>query len=137
MTDRKALLEEWWKSVQAMTAAKALIDREQMLRKLVFAEFFPAPVEGTNKIDIENGWQLKAVHKLDRKIDEAALPSTLDALRKKGISADSLVRYKPEIQIKAFKGLTKEDRDIFSACLTTKPGSPTLDLIPPPESKDQ
>ena len=65
-------LQEWNEALVAATEAKKAIEKEQALRKEIMALFFPAPEEGTNKVDLGAGWTLKATHKIDRKIDEAA-----------------------------------------------------------------
>lgn len=134
MTDRVAKLQEWHQSVLAAQEAKKVVEAEQSLRKEVMALFFPEPVEGTNKFDLEAGWSLKATHKIERKVDEAALPAVLQQLREMGVNPDPLIRTKPDLDTKAYKSLVQINPDaahVFEQALTIKPGSPTVELVPP------
>lgn len=134
MTDRVAKLQEWHQAVLAAQEAKKVVEAEQSLRKEVMALFFPEPVEGTNKFDLEAGWSLKATHKIERKVDEAALPAVLQQLREMGVNPDTLIRTKPDLDTKAYKSLVQINPDaahVFEQALTIKPGSPTVELVPP------
>lgn len=134
MTDRVAKLQEWHQAVLAAQEAKKVVEAEQALRKEVMALFFPEPVEGTNKFDLEAGWSLKATHKIERKVDEAALPAVLQQLREMGVNPDPLIRTKPDLDTKAYKSLVQINPDaahVFEQALTIKPGSPTVELVPP------
>ncbi len=134
MTDRVAKLQEWHQAVLAAQEAKKVVEAEQALRKEVMALFFPEPVEGTNKFELEAGWSLKATHKIERKVDEAALPAVLQQLREMGINPDPLIRTKPDLDTKAYKSLVQINPDaahVFEQALTIKPGSPTVELVPP------
>lgn len=77
----------------------------------VFAAFYPAPKEGTNTLDLAEGWKLKGVYKLDRKIDEAALPAVTEQLREMGVNADTLVKWSPDLKTATYKELTAEERE--------------------------
>lgn len=134
MTDRVAKLQEWYQAVLAAQEAKKVVEAEQSLRKEVMALFFPEPVEGTNKFELEAGWSLKATHKIERKVDEAALPAVLQQLREMGVNPDTLIRTKPDLDTKAYKSLVQINPDaahVFEQALTIKPGSPTVELVPP------
>ena len=134
MTDRVAKLQEWHQAVLAAQEAKKVVEAEQALRKEVMALFFPEPVEGTNKFELEAGWSLKATHKIERKVDESALPAVLQQLREMGINPDPLIRTKPDLDTKAYKSLAQINPDaahVFEQALTIKPGSPTVELVPP------
>lgn len=134
MTDRVAKLQEWHQAVLAAQEAKKLVEAEQALRKEVMALFFPEPVEGTNKFELEAGWSLKATHKIERKVDEAALPAVLQQLREMGVNPDPLIRTKPDLDTKAYRSLVQINPDaahVFEQALTIKPGSPTVELVPP------
>lgn len=134
MTDRVAKLQEWHQAVLAAQEAKKVVEAEQALRKEVMALFFPEPVEGTNKFELEAGWSLTATHKIERKVDEAALPAVLQQLREMGVNPDPLIRTKPDLDTKAYKSLVQINPDaahVFEQALTIKPGSPTVELVPP------
>ena len=134
MTDRVAKLQEWHQAVLAAQEAKKVVEAEQALRKEVMALFFPEPVEGTNKFELEADWSLKATHKIERKVDEAALPAVLQQLREMGVNPDPLIRTKPDLDTKAYRSLVQINPDaahVFEQALTIKPGSPTVELVPP------
>jgi len=127
-------LNEWTAALAAANVAKLAVAREQELRKEVMALFFPAPEEGVNNLPLEAGWTLKATHKLERKLDEAALPAVLKQLREMGVNPDTLIRTKPELETKAYKSLAQINPAavrVFEQALTIKPGSPVVELIPP------
>ena len=129
--ERMTLLRDWNTAVAQVVQCKPLILQEQELRKAVMAEFFPAPKEGVNSLDMGQGWTLKGTYKIDRKIDEAALPAAFAQLREIGFNADTLVKYKPEVATTIYKTLPDQARLIFDTALTIKPGSPTVELISP------
>lgn len=133
--ERMALLRDWNTAVVQTVAAKELIAQEQELRKAVMAEFFPTPKEGANNLDMGQGWTLKGIYKIERKVDEAALPAVKEQLRQLGVNADTLIKYKPEVATTIYKTLSEQARLVFDAALTIKPGSPTVELIPPKEKK--
>ena len=130
------LLALWNAATGDAAAAKAVIEKEQSLRKQVTSSFFPGPKEGTNTVELEAGWKLKLTYKLDRKLDEASLPAIKEQLREMNINPDTLVEMKPFLNTKGYKTLhtiTPEAGKIFDQALVIKPASPTLELIPPKE----
>jgi hypothetical protein len=132
--DTLAKLAEW-NVIKARISVECapLIAQEMTLRKEVFSLLFPSPSEGTNTTDIENGWKVKGIYKLDRKLDGAALPAVLDQLRQRDVVADALVKYVPELVAKDYKALNDENRKIFEQAMIIKPAAPTLELVPPKE----
>jgi hypothetical protein len=131
-----AKLKDWNDAVNAVdTVAKPIIAKEMALRKELFAMAFPSPKEGTNNLDLPNGWKAKGTYKLERKIDESALPAIMDALRKVDVVAESLVRINHDLDTAAYKALSDANQAIFNQCLTIKPASPSFELITPKEPK--
>lgn len=129
--EQMKLLEEWRLAKAEVDSVKPIIAKEQELRKQVFTAFYPAPKEGTNTIDLAEGWRLKGVYKLDRKIDEAALPAVAEQLREMGVNVDTLVKWTPDLKTATYKELTAEQRAVFDQALIIKPGTPTIELVPP------
>ena len=127
-----AKLNAWQEQKKIAADSKAL---EMTLRKELFNKFFPNPEEGVNKLELQDGWGAKGTYKLDRKIDEAALPAVNDQLKELGVAFDGLVKNKPSLVIKEYKKLNEEHRAIFDEALTTKPGSPTLEITAPKAAK--
>jgi len=128
-----ALLKEWDELKKQMFDFAPVVAREMQVRKDIFALAFPTPKEGTNTTDLPNDWKIKGIYKLDRKIDEAALPAVLEELRKLGINPDPLIKWKPDLVTGDYKALSPANKAIFDQALTTKPASPTVELIPPKE----
>lgn len=129
-------LEEWRQALNKVVEVKPFIEAEQALRKEVMALFFPDAKEGANTVDLEAGWKLKGTHKIDRKIDESALPAVKSQLREMKINPDDLVEMKPSLNTKNYRSLqtlNPEACKVFEQALTIKPGSPTLELIAPKE----
>lgn len=129
MTNYLDKLAAW---AQAQQQAAYFKDEEMRLRRELCSECYADQSPGTHYIDLPNGWKLKAVFKLDQKLDEAALPAVLQAMRDKGVTVtDSLVKYRPELVNAAYKTLDDVGRELFSDALVVKPASPTLALVPP------
>lgn len=125
-SDINKLLQQW---SDLNTQLKAVKDAELGLRKQLFAYFFPNPEEGTNTVDLGNGWKLKAGYKLNRSVDKAALMSVLKEMPEG--SEDTLIDYKPSLKLSAYRKLDKDICLVFDEALITKPGTPTLDIVPP------
>ncbi len=101
------------------------------LRKEIFEECFPTPVEGTATIDMPEGWALKGTYKLTRSIDEAALPAVLAELRKHKVSTDTIITYKPNLSLSNYRKLDPKWQRVLEQAMTVKPGAPTLELVAP------
>lgn len=122
-----AMLDEWEK---AQANAKAWAAKENDLRRQLFAGAFPNPKEGVNNHLLPDGRKIKGTHKIQRKIDEAAIAVTLQEMRNRGVAnADDLVRYKPELSITAWKTLSDEMKLVFSPAVVSSPAMPTLEII--------
>lgn len=129
LTDNQIqLLAQWAQIYQALADLK---QKENQLRRSIFGDIFPDPKEGTNTAEMPKGYKLKGTHKIDRKVDEAALAAVLKQLPEG--SDDQLIRRKPELILKPYRALTEEHRNIFDQALIIKPGMPQLEIIPPKE----
>ena len=123
------MLAEWEEIVPRM---KALVEKEADLRRKLFAGAFPNPSEGAtkNKHTLPDGRVLKGDHKINRKVDEAALPSVLEAMKAAGVAnADQLVRYKPELAKREWNSLSEEMKLLFSPAIISTPGMPGFEVI--------
>lgn len=118
-----------WNTLQ--TQLEAIKAQEMKLRKEIFDASFPSPTEGVNDFELPEGWKLKGTYKLTRNIDEAALPAVLTELRKHKVNTDALLRYKPSLDIKAYRALDPKYRTIFEQAMEIKPGAPSLELVAP------
>lgn len=106
---------------------------EMELRKSLSTHFFPTPKEGANNLPMQAGWKLTNKHTINRKCDEAAFDSVFAELPEG--AKDSLIKYKPELNIKPYRSLSADHKRIFDQCLIIKNGSPELKLVEPKEEK--
>lgn len=128
--EKLARLTAWTEAQKAATYWK---DEEMRLRKEIFEDAFPSPLEGVNRVDLPGGWKLKGTYKLTRKVDEAALPSILDRLREKNVSPDRLIKWKPELSTGEYKKLPGEVMAIVDEILEIKPATPSIEFEAPKE----
>lgn len=116
----------------SMTADLAKLKTEEiLLRKEIFGEAFPVPVEGTSYFDLPDGYRLQARYDLDRKIDAAMLVHMRDALANIGVAIDPLLNWKVELKTANYKLLADEARTLFDNIITTSPSTPQLKIIAP------
>lgn len=133
-TEKRALLIEWSQAQAKLAEVKPLVENEMRLRKEVMAAYFPTPVEGVNTYQLESGWELKGTYKIDRKIDEAALPAINRKLWEMRVNADTLVKLRPELITTAYKSLAQvnpEAARVFEKAMISKPAAPSIELKPP------
>lgn len=125
-------LTAWY---QMQDQLKKLRAAEMLLRKKIFAAYFPEPKEGVNSVPLAAGWVMKGDYKIDRSIDEGALGAMRPLFAEHKISVDSLVKYKPELVTRNYRTLTEEQRQLFDRALVVKPGSPSLEIVLPAAAK--
>lgn len=132
----------WYK----MRADLATLKRaESLLRMRIFRHLFPIPEEGTNTVQLDTlpmlagmaptGNVIKAVHKLNRDIDVAALTTLTPRFQEANLPLAKLVKYVPELVIKEYRKLTDEERQLFEQAIIIKPGSPALEIVLPASAK--
>lgn len=132
--NRDQLLVQWLDSKRALEVAK---EREAALRKQIVesAGFDLSKLEGTERLELGNGYELKAVKKLTYTLDVAKVDSALDKIEATGpagkLIAERLVKFKPELSVREYKELDPKFKKIIDSVLTVKSGMPTLELIEP------
>ena len=116
---------------------------EQDWRKDIFAAYFPGHRKGTVNRDLGNGYILKAVGKLNYKLDPAIdkVEAVMDAIEKVGnegaFLADRLVKTKYELaegeynKLAADNTTQSEIKALVDSILTITDGSPSLEIVPP------
>ena len=124
-------LRVWTEAQAAAKEARKKIEHEQAARKAVFAAFLLPQDEGTHREELPEGWQLKYKTPYERKVDKRIVESLRAPLKLLHVSLDRLVEWEPTLVLKEYRELTAEARAVFAACLTTTPGMPTLELVPP------
>ena len=131
MTTGTDILLAEWNAISTQLAY--LKEREMALRLQIYAAMFQSPPEGTSTIDLATGWKLKAVTKVNRSIDIAALTAVRQRFAEIGVPFDPLIRWTPELSTKEYRALSEPTRAVFDECLIAKPGTPSLQLVPPKE----
>lgn len=127
-------LQEWADACADAETAKLVIEKEQKLRRELMAMYFMSPVEGTQYVNLPNGWKLKLVHKIDRKVDEKTIGAISDELRMAGFDPNLVFKWKPELSVTGFKALAVEGQKIAAQAFTEKPANtPTIELVEPKE----
>lgn len=121
-------LNLWYKVQEELSNLKIV---EMDLRKKIFAGKFKDPKEGTNTVDLSEGWVLKGQYKIDRKVDEALLVTLTPLLKENKIPVKDLVNYKPELNLRNYRTLNEEEMKIFDQVLVIKPGAPALEIMKP------
>lgn len=142
-----ALLLLWNGKKAAIETAKA---EEMELRKYIVSREFPKKQEGTQRKELGNGYELKAVVKYNYNLaDNETVEKCLDhisALGNEGpFIADRLVSWKPNFLKTEYNDLlerkSKGDEraikilSIIDQMLTITEGAPTLDIVEPKGKK--
>ena len=118
----------WNEAKLALAKAKA---RESLLRAKIVKTFFATPKEGTNYHELGAGYKLKLVHKIDRSIDAPLYTNLATQFKDLEIDTDQLAETKLSLKVAFYKKLTEEQRLVVDQCITSKPGSPTLEFVKP------
>jgi hypothetical protein len=131
-----AQISDWWKLVLEL---KTLKSKEALARKFVFENCFKEGTykpEGTNKFQLPEHYELKAVTSLNRSIQIEVARAIAPDLAKLGVMVDDLIRWKPEVDITAYRQLNDEQRNMFDRCLEIKPGTPQMEIALPAKYKN-
>lgn len=135
MDQVQALVTDWNAKKKAADAA-TLAEREA--RELLVSSVFPELTEGAgNKAEIGFNMILQVTHPINRKLDVALFDSM-----KANIPADiidSVIRYKPEVVVGAWKTLPMSAKKLLAEAVTESPGSPQVKIVPkkkPGEGKE-
>lgn len=135
---RDALILKWQAAKDTLASAKEI---EMTIRKQLTAMCFEDSNVGTNRIDLGNGYKLKYVKKMAYSVDADKIEDVLEAIEKVGnegpLLADRLVKVEYTPSVSEYKKLDVENptqkqiKDLFDKVLTTKVGSPVLELEVP------
>jgi hypothetical protein len=144
---RDEVLLEWERLKTLLATAK---EQEMEYRKYVVSRAFPNANEGTNTVELGNGYELKAGIKYNYKLDEnPKVEAGLDAIEKIGnqgkFIADRLVSWTPNFQLTEYRKLQEEAKEgskdaqeilkIASSFLTITDAAPTLEIKAPKAKK--
>jgi hypothetical protein len=119
-----------------------LQSQEKALRdELIASGIFPTldnKREGTQTIQIGNGWRIKAtkLRHYNMTNSNRATEIALGYLAYGNpTAAAEIVTWKPDLRSGVFKKLVREEQEFFTEALTITQGQSQLELIPPPEFK--
>jgi hypothetical protein len=146
IAERDRLLLSWEESKKALEVAK---EKEMEQRKAVVAfAFDPNKESGTERIELGNGYQAKAVKKVnygfvkteDGKLNKAAIDKALAKIEKVGgtvgeLIAERLVKWTPDLSLTEYKQLDEKFKKIIDEVIVTSEGAPTLEIIAPKAPK--
>lgn len=127
--DPNLRLVAWQDITTLLKKVKAI---ESNLRKELQDHFFKKPKEGTNTVDLGNGWKTQLKAPMSRKCDEASFDAVFSELPR-GFK-QKLIKFEPKLVTSEYRKLTPEQKVIFDQALIIKPGAGTLSLVPPKEA---
>lgn len=145
-TERTRLLLLWTQAKEQLEAAKA-VEMEYRTAVVNFA-FDPNKQSGTERIELGNGYELKAVKKINfgwikdeaGKLNKRAIDKALEKIEKVGgavgeLIAERLVKWTPDLSLTEYKQLDEKFKRIIDEVIVTSEGAPTLEIIPPKAAK--
>lgn len=121
-----------WNDLQEQL--RKIKNAEMLLRQKIWKGLFVAPVEGTNTVSLHDGWELKGVRSVDRKIDLPVLQAMAvenGVFHQAGIRAADYIEWEPKLKIAEYRTLTAEQKLVFDQALIIKDGSPQLKIVLP------
>ena len=138
ITYRDYLLESWEQSKVALGTAK---ESEMNKRKaFVTFAFDPNKKSGTEHIELANGYQAKAVKKINYNLNQDLVNDCLDAIENIGgaegkIIAERLVSWKADLSMTEYKLLDPKYKVLIDKAITTTDGAPSLEIVAPKNTK--
>lgn len=122
MTDLQSLVKEWLESKAA--ESQAVQRRREIEDQLKALTNIPEDLDGTKTLDVP-GYVVKVTGRIDRKVDadivqEIAAEHGLDA------HLSTLFRWKPELNMTAWKAADESITRQLSSAITAKPGRPSF-----------
>lgn len=124
-----ARLQAWYIARDNLQSLRA---SEVLERSALCTYYFPNPKEGSNRLALGGGFDLKMTLKVTRSVDDAAFDN-LDrtAAAKLGINVDTLFVMRPKLVTSEYRKLTKAQRVFVDALLDIKhDGLPGLKVVP-------
>jgi hypothetical protein len=114
--------------IDAKQAEQAAIDNRRRIEDdLVASLNIDERLDGTRSEDVEGGYQIKVVGRLNRKVDGDRLQ---EIAAEHGLShhLSSLFRWKPEVNMTAWKAADAYVVKPLSGAITTVPGRPSFTI---------
>lgn len=123
------IYEDWLESKRELDKAK---EKELELRNKIAHKVLGSKSEGA-KTERNGGYKITATAKLNRAIDREALSATWDLLSDE---EKNCINYKPTLNLAAYKKIESgvvESDGLLMDCITVKPGTVELKVIPEEE----
>jgi hypothetical protein len=121
-----ALVAEWERHKEAERAAvEARREIEDAIVKMLEV---PENLDGTKSLDIVEGTTLRITGRIDRKVDG---DKAQEIAAEHGLQAHlpALFRWKPEINLTAWKNADPKITAPFNDCIVSKPGRPSFAVV--------
>lgn len=147
--ERDRILGAWEASKLALEKAKE--DEMNLRKEFVKFAFDNEKLSGTERIELNNGYQAKAVKKLNFKFVAPEGVKVVDAVDKalteiEGLGgeapfiADRLVKWTADLSVGEYNKLDESEtgrkiKTIINTVIETTEGAPTLEIVPPKGSK--
>lgn len=131
MTPQEAqkAFEDWQRAVDALAQWKAY---ELSLRRIVGEYYFPdARPDGHHTLKLAEGWSLTFDTKMNRTLENKRGETSKVASQLPPEVAEKTIGWKPSLKMTGYKKLTDEQKALVDSVMTSKPGTPTLTLVPP------
>lgn len=133
--NRDSVILAWWGAAKRLAELK---QTESELRREVVELCFPSPKIGVNKEPLGSGYVLKADVKQTYTVNKNEAVEPPDYSHVQAVLAQlppsvaaSLIRWKPELSVSAYKQLTQEEQAIVNKIITIKDSTPSLEMIEP------
>ena len=123
--DLDTAAEEW---LAAKEAEKVATERRRELENLLLSLIgIPEDLEGTENVETDGGHKIKITGRINRKVDGERIQ---EIAAEEGLTdhLPSLFRWKPEINITAWKSADKSITEPLLGGITTQPGRASITI---------
>lgn len=136
--DQVDAIQAWQQAAAALDTAKQaeLMNRLKIVNEAGLP--FTTKEEGGQTLKLYAGWRLALKRTINYTVenDQAKINAALTELFAiEPVAAQSMIRWKPELNESVYKKLGAEGKKIMAQVVTMKPGTPQLELNAPAEPK--
>jgi hypothetical protein len=101
------------------------VEERRAIEDWLLAEFrLPSDAEGTESRE-EDGFKVKIVARMNRKVDAELVKELAEA---NGLDTANLIRWKPELNLTAWKSAAKNITELLAPAIVTTPGRPSFTI---------
>jgi len=129
-----------WQNTKAQLDALKASELSQRLDLVATLPFNSEKEEGGQTVKLGGGWRFaldKPVeHKMETKNNDAVVAALTTLHAHNPLAMIDLMRWEPVMSQGAYKKLTDAEKLILAPVVTSKPGTPALELKPPAVKKD-